>query len=194
MLDLNRVVALVLLAFSSGYLYLAYSYHLLPFERFLAVKPNTMPIGLAIGGIVCSLVILIRPQVPDVEGDGTVNRPEGEYLQTPEELKEFKQFSMCINCLLCYAACPVYGLEEEFVGPAALALGHRYNLDSRDQGQDERQSVIASKEGIWECTYIGECSEVCPKNVDPSAAIQRNKVATTKSWFKSLLMPWGNKK
>ena len=84
MLDLNRVVALVLLAFSSGYLYLAYSYHLLPFERFLAVKPNTMPMGLAIGGIVCSLIILIRPQVPDVEGDGTVNRPDAEYLQNPQ--------------------------------------------------------------------------------------------------------------
>src|SRR5207302_5952806 len=39
------------------------------------------------------------------------NAPESEYLQTPEELDTYKQFSMCINCLLCYAACPVYGLE-----------------------------------------------------------------------------------
>ncbi len=118
---------------------------------------------------------------------------EGEYLQTPEELKEYKQFSMCINCMLCYAACPVYGLETEFVGPAAIALGHRYNLDSRDEGQERRQHVIASTEGIWECTYIGECSVVCPKDVDPAAAIQRSKVATTGSWFKSVLLPWGKK-
>ena len=83
MLNLNRAVALALLGFSSGYFYLAYFYHLLPFERFLAVKPNTMPIGLAIAGIICSLVILIQPQVPEVEveGDGTVNRPDAEYLQ-----------------------------------------------------------------------------------------------------------------
>src|SRR5690348_9669180 len=27
---------------------------------------------------------------------------EGEYLQTPDQLDEFKQFSMCINCMLCY--------------------------------------------------------------------------------------------
>ena len=32
---------------------------------------------------------------------------EGPYRQSPEQLEEFKQFSMCINCMLCYAACPV---------------------------------------------------------------------------------------
>ena len=116
---------------------------------------------------------------------------EGEYLQTPEELAEFKQFSMCINCMLCYSACPVYGLEDGFIGPAALALAHRYNMDTRDKGEDERAHVVASSEGIWECTFVGECSVVCPKDVDPAAAIQRTKVATTKSWFKSILMPWG---
>src|SRR5207237_8829611 len=26
---------------------------------------------------------------------------EGEYLQTPQQLAEYQQFSMCINCLLC---------------------------------------------------------------------------------------------
>lgn len=118
---------------------------------------------------------------------------EGEYLQTPEELDAYKQFSMCINCMLCYAACPVYGLEPTFLGPAAIALGYRYNLDSRDQGRKERQPIIASHEGIWECTYVGECTVVCPKDVDPAAAIQRSKVNTTLDWFKSVLLPWGER-
>jgi len=118
---------------------------------------------------------------------------EGEYLQTPDQLSDFKQFSMCINCMLCYSACPVYGPESDFIGPAALALAHRYNMDSRDEGNEERQEVIASEEGIWNCTFVGECSEVCPKDVDPAAAIQRTKVATTGDWFKSFLLP-GNKK
>jgi fumarate reductase iron-sulfur subunit len=47
---------------------------------------------------------------------------EGEYRQTPAELDAYKQFSMCINCMLCYSACPIYGLDPKFVGPAALAL------------------------------------------------------------------------
>jgi fumarate reductase iron-sulfur subunit len=118
---------------------------------------------------------------------------EGEYLQTPAELEQYKQFSMCINCMLCYAACPVYGLEPEFVGPAAIALAQRYNLDSRDQGRKQRGPVIASHEGIWDCTFVGECSEVCPKDVDPAGAIQQAKVTTTNAWFKSLLLPWGKR-
>ena len=118
---------------------------------------------------------------------------EGEYKQSPAELATYKQFSMCINCMLCYAACPVAGLEPEFVGPAAIALGMRYNLDSRDQGYEERQEIIASHEAIWQCTFVGECTTVCPKNVDPAGAIQQAKVASTIDWYKSWLMPWGQK-
>ena len=119
---------------------------------------------------------------------------EGEYLQTPAELARFKPYSMCINCMLCYAACPVYALDSTFIGPAAIALGQRYNMDSRDHGRDARQELIASHEGIWECTFVGECSAVCPKDVDPAAAIQRAKVSSTVDWFKDVLIPWGKKK
>ena len=84
---------------------------------------------------------------------------EGENLQTPLQLMAFKQYTLCINCLLCYAACPQCGLNEEFIGPAALALAHRYSLDSRDGGKDQRAEVVASESGIWECTFVGACSE-----------------------------------
>jgi fumarate reductase iron-sulfur subunit len=114
---------------------------------------------------------------------------QGEYLQTPAELAKYKQFSMCINCMLCYAACPVYGLEPEFIGPAAIALAHRYNLDSRDGAEKERRDAIFSHEGIWECTFVGECSKVCPKNVDPAGAIQQEKVEATKEWWLGWVMP-----
>jgi succinate dehydrogenase iron-sulfur subunit len=119
---------------------------------------------------------------------------EGEYLQSPAEHARYKDFSMCINCMLCYAACPVVGMEPDFLGPAALALAQRYNLDSRDQGRSQRQKVVASHEGIWECTFIGQCSAVCPKHVDPAGAIQQSKVASTVDWFKEVLWPWGAKR
>jgi fumarate reductase iron-sulfur subunit len=118
---------------------------------------------------------------------------EGEYRQSPAELANFKQYSMCINCLLCYAACPVYGLQPDFVGPAALALAHRYNLDSRDEGQALRKEVVFSHEAVWECTFVGECSVVCPKDVDPAGAIQQEKVAGALDLVKSVLMPWGSR-
>ena len=50
---------------------------------------------------------------------------QGPYHQTPAELDRFKQYSQCINCLMCYSACPQYGLNPEFTGPAVLSLLHR---------------------------------------------------------------------
>ena len=115
---------------------------------------------------------------------------EGEYLQTPEEMAAYKQYSMCINCMLCYAACPIYELEPAFIGPAAIALAQRYNMDSRDEGIQERLDVLSQQEGIWSCTFVGECSAVCPTDVDPAGAIQRYKLTATVEWFKSLVLPW----
>jgi len=118
---------------------------------------------------------------------------QGEYKQTPAQLAAFKQYSMCINCMLCYAACPIYGHEEHFVGPAALALAQRYNLDSRDQGKEQRRELIWSDEGVWSCEFIGECSTVCPKHVDPAGAIQQAKVESTMGFFQSFLRPFGSR-
>jgi len=118
---------------------------------------------------------------------------EGEYRQSPAELDAYKQFSMCINCMLCYSACPIYGLDPKFVGPAALALAQRYNLDSRDQGGPERMEELSTHEGVWGCTFVGECTKVCPKNVDPAGAIQRYKREAALDWVKGVVMPWGGR-
>jgi fumarate reductase iron-sulfur subunit len=115
---------------------------------------------------------------------------EGEYLQTPQELDDYKQFSMCINCMLCYAACPIYALDPKFIGPAAIALAQRYNLDSRDQGAGERREILSQHEGIWGCTFVGECTKVCPKNVDPAGAIQRYKLSAALDSLRAFFMPW----
>jgi fumarate reductase iron-sulfur subunit len=112
---------------------------------------------------------------------------DGEYLQTPAQLRLYKQYTQCINCLLCYAACPQCGLNDDFVGPAALALAHRYNIDSRDGGSAARADTVASNAGIWECTFVGACSQVCPKQVDPAAAIQQTKISASINWFTALL-------
>jgi fumarate reductase iron-sulfur subunit len=118
---------------------------------------------------------------------------EGEYLQTPDQLDAFKQYSMCINCMLCYSACPVYGLDQKFIGPAAIALAQRYNLDSRDEGSQDRFDVLSTHEGIWDCAVVGECTKVCPKHVDPAGAIQRYKMSAALQSVKDLVMPRGGR-
>ncbi len=113
----------------------------------------------------------------------------GEYRQTPAELENYEQFSACINCMLCYAACPEYGLNPDFTGPGVLALLHRYNADSRDAGRAERMRVLNAEEGVWTCMAVGYCSEVCPKRVDPAHAVNQNKATSAGDYFLRFLGP-----
>lgn len=115
----------------------------------------------------------------------------GEYLQTPEQMAQYEQFSGCINCMLCYAACPQFGLDNEFLGPGVLALLHRYNADSRDGGKEERMPMLSAQEGVWSCTAVGYCSQVCPKEVDPANAVNQNKVNSALDYFIRFLSPKG---
>jgi len=115
----------------------------------------------------------------------------GPFRQLPHQVEQYRQFSQCINCMCCYAACPVYAMEPEFLGPAAIALARRYELDSRDEGHAERSPVILSSDGIWDCTFVGECSAACPKGVDPAKAIQQTKFDSTNEWLMGTLLPWG---
>jgi fumarate reductase iron-sulfur subunit len=152
-----------------------------PLRNFPVVRDLVVEIGDFMRKLVTVKPWIIRDQEKPVS--------EGEYLQTPDELEEYKQFSMCINCMLCYSACPIYGLEPGFIGPAAIALAQRYNLDSRDEGSDERLEVLSEHDGIWGCTFVGECTAVCPKHVDPAGAIQRYKLTAALSELKSFVMP-----
>jgi fumarate reductase iron-sulfur subunit len=118
---------------------------------------------------------------------------DGEYLQTPHQRDLYEQFSSCINCLLCYAACPQYGLNSEFLGPGAMALLHRYNADSRDGAKAQRMEIVNAEDGVWACTAVGYCSEVCPKGVDPANAVNQNKVTSAKDYFLRFAAPKASK-
>jgi len=114
---------------------------------------------------------------------------QGEYLQSPAQVERYKQFSTCINCMLCYAACPQFGLDSKFLGPGVLSLAPRYNADSRDGARDERMAMMHTDEGVWGCTAVGYCSEVCPKDVDPANAVNQNKMTSALDYFLRFVMP-----
>jgi fumarate reductase iron-sulfur subunit len=131
--------------------------------------------------------------LPWIIRDSEMSAAEGEYLQTPDQLDDYQQYSMCINCMLCYSACPVYALDPGFIGPAAIALAQRYNLDSRDQGSRARLDVLNQDDGVWACTFVGECTSACPKGVDPAGAIQRYKLTAAAQSLKAFLLPRGSR-
>ncbi len=95
-----------------------------------------------------------------------------EFIQKPEEVEEYLQFSYCIKCGLCYAACPTVATDKMFPGPQALAQMYRYLIDSRDKAIDERLRIVDDRHGVWRCHFAGSCSSVCPKGVDPALGIQ----------------------
>ena len=99
-------------------------------------------------------------------------KPTMEYRQLPEEVEAFEQFSYCIKCGICVAACPTAASDARFLGPQALGQCYRYCADNRDAGASERLEAADSNHGAWRCHLAGACSEACPKGVDPALAIQ----------------------
>ncbi len=118
-----------------------------------------------------------RKQMPWIVRDDQEEMlmPTDQYWQSHEDLDKYLQFSYCIKCGACMAACPVVATDSLFPGPQPLAQGYRYLVDSRDGAFNERKKMLSSELGPWSCHYAGECSAVCPKGVDPARAIQLMK-------------------
>ena len=130
----------------------------------------------------------VKPYI--IPSEENMNKPLTEgYIQTPQQMELYRQFSQCINCGCCYAACPQYKLNPDFIGPAALTLLYRYNIDSRDAGARERLKIMSQDEGVWSCTFVGYCSEVCPKHVDPASAIQLGKKQSAMDYVIKMFKP-----
>ena len=77
---------------------------------------------------------------------------------------------------------------------ASPSVGHRSpkgcNPGDRTT-KDQRMDIASAEEGVWGCTFVGYCSEVCPKQVDPAAAIQQNKIVSTTDYMLSFVKPRG---
>ena len=105
------------------------------------------------------------------------DEPTGEFIQSAEEREAFSQFTYCIKCGLCLAACPTVATDPYFLGPQALAQAYRYTADNRDCGLRERLVAIDTFHGPYQCHMAGACSQACPKGVDPAFGIQLLKRA-----------------
>jgi succinate dehydrogenase / fumarate reductase iron-sulfur subunit len=112
--------------------------------------------------------------------------PSGEFFQSPEELESYLQFTYCIKCGACMAACPTLATDKGYLGPMPLTQAHRYNTDTRDGGFEQRKNRVGSKDGAFKCHYAGECSNVCPKGVDPARAVQLLKKSLVLDYLRLL--------
>jgi len=100
--------------------------------------------------------------------------PEREYIVPAESMIDITQSMACIHCGACVGACLALEVDDEFVGPAALAKAYRFVGDPRDGQEEERLRDLAEDpHGMYDCTHCFACVEVCPKDVAPMDQIMR---------------------
>ncbi|MHB8346105.1 MAG: succinate dehydrogenase iron-sulfur subunit [Acidiferrobacterales bacterium] len=98
--------------------------------------------------------------------------PEIERLQTPEERAHLDGLYECILCACCSTACPSFWWNpDRFLGPAALLQAWRFLADSRDQAAGQRLDDLEDPYRLFRCHTIMNCTDVCPKGLNPSRAI-----------------------
>lgn len=98
--------------------------------------------------------------------------PSIERLQSPEERARLDGLYECILCGCCSSQCPSWWWNpEKYVGPAGLLQAWRFITDSRDQATEERLARLEDPFSLFRCRSIGNCAWVCPKGLNPMAAI-----------------------
>jgi succinate dehydrogenase / fumarate reductase iron-sulfur subunit len=102
--------------------------------------------------------------------------PEKERLQSPEARDELNGLYECILCACCSSACPSYWWNpDKYVGPAGLLQAYRFLVDSRDQASGERLDNLQDPYRLFRCRTILNCTDVCPKGLNPALAIGKVK-------------------
>lgn len=91
----------------------------------------------------------------------------------------------CIECGLCISACSVMSTDSAYLGPAALAAIQLRGLEAAP----ELVNLADSREGVWRCHSIYDCSAVCPSNMEPGWRIMDLRRQTVARRFKQLFQP-----
>ncbi|MGY6157449.1 succinate dehydrogenase/fumarate reductase iron-sulfur subunit [Paraburkholderia graminis] len=98
--------------------------------------------------------------------------PERERLQSPEERDQLDGLYECILCACCSTACPSYWWNpDKYVGPAGLLQAYRFIVDSRDMATGARLDNLEDPYRLFRCRTILNCTDICPKNLNPAYAI-----------------------
>ena len=101
---------------------------------------------------------------------------ENERLQSPEDRKKIDGLYECILCACCSTSCPSYWWNgDKYLGPATLLQSYRWLADSRDDAQDERLEFLDDTFKLYRCHTIMNCTDTCPKGLNPAKAIAKIK-------------------
>jgi fumarate reductase iron-sulfur subunit len=77
----------------------------------------------------------------------------------------------CIGCGVCYSSCDVVSWRPDYLGPAALNRAWTLMNDVRDTGKEDRLEAVGNDAGCLACHTHTSCTELCPKQLSPTASI-----------------------
>jgi succinate dehydrogenase / fumarate reductase iron-sulfur subunit len=102
--------------------------------------------------------------------------PSRERLQSPEDRAKLDGLYECILCFCCSTSCPSYWWNSDrYLGPAVLLQAYRWIADSRDEATGERLDQLEDPFRLYRCHTIMNCTNVCPKGLNPAKAIAQEK-------------------
>jgi len=102
--------------------------------------------------------------------------PRKEWKQSHEDREKLDGLYECILCACCSTACPSYWWNSDrYLGPAALLAAYRWIVDSRDEALGERLDALNDPFRLYRCHTIMNCTEACPKDLNPARAISEIK-------------------
>jgi succinate dehydrogenase / fumarate reductase iron-sulfur subunit len=128
------------------------------FEKYKVIKPYVVPIKQA---------------------------PEREWIQSPQQRSKINDATDCILCAACYSSCPSVWTGKKYLGPASILQAYRFVADSRDGILRDRVELLSSEDGLWRCHTIFNCTEACPKSLNPARFIESLKRTATKETLKA---------
>ena len=102
--------------------------------------------------------------------------PDKERLQSPEEREKLDGLWECVLCFACSTSCPSYWWNgDRYLGPASLLQAYRWLADSRDESIGERLDNLEDPFRLYRCHTIMNCTNTCPKSLNPGKAIAETK-------------------
>ena len=102
--------------------------------------------------------------------------PGSERLQSPKERAKLDGLWECVLCFCCQTSCPSYWWNgDRYLGPAILLQAYRWIVDSRDESTGERLDALEDPFKLYRCHTIMNCTNTCPKSLNPALAIAETK-------------------
>ncbi len=107
--------------------------------------------------------------------------PSRERLQSPEDADALNGHdghgpAACILCFCCSTGCPSYWWNgDRFLGPSILLQAYRWLIDSRDEAAGERLDALEDPFKLYRCHTIMNCTNTCPKGLNPAESIAEIK-------------------